>query len=109
MDSLQREELERLMFFEQTREKAAADYIRSPTDPDVRDFLALSCRGAILGFIGFMSRVISFLFYVFLEILRSLAGSGKFFPFLSFFCFYYIEDLRNVQIRLKYVSLGLPC
>jgi tetratricopeptide (TPR) repeat protein len=34
MDSMQREELERLMFFEQTREKAAADYIRSPTDPD---------------------------------------------------------------------------
>lgn len=35
MDSMQREELERLMFFEQTREKAAADYLRSPTDPDV--------------------------------------------------------------------------
>ena len=35
MDSMQREELERLMFFEQTREKAAADYVRSPTDTDV--------------------------------------------------------------------------
>jgi tetratricopeptide (TPR) repeat protein len=34
MDSMQREELERLMFFEQTREKAAADYVRSPTDTD---------------------------------------------------------------------------
>ncbi|CAM6105242.1 unnamed protein product [Calypogeia fissa] len=34
MDSIPREELERLMFFEQTREKAAADYLRSPTDPD---------------------------------------------------------------------------
>jgi hypothetical protein len=35
MDVMQREELERLMFFEQTREKAAADYARSPNDPDV--------------------------------------------------------------------------
>jgi len=35
MDIMQREELERLMFFEQTREKAAADYARSPNDPDV--------------------------------------------------------------------------
>jgi hypothetical protein len=34
MDVMQREELERLMFFEQTREKAAADYARSPNDPD---------------------------------------------------------------------------
>jgi hypothetical protein len=35
MDVMQREELERLMFFEKTREKAAADYARSPNDPDV--------------------------------------------------------------------------
>jgi tetratricopeptide (TPR) repeat protein len=34
MDNMQREELERLMFFEQAREKAAAEYNRSPTDPD---------------------------------------------------------------------------
>ncbi|KAH9561323.1 hypothetical protein CY35_05G016200 [Sphagnum magellanicum] len=34
MDVMQREELERVMFFEQTREKAAADYARSPNDPD---------------------------------------------------------------------------
>jgi len=34
MDIMQREELERLMFFEQTRERAAADYARSPNDPD---------------------------------------------------------------------------
>eukprot|EP00246_Nothoceros_aenigmaticus_P009223 TRINITY_DN245_c0_g1_i3.p1 TRINITY_DN245_c0_g1~~TRINITY_DN245_c0_g1_i3.p1 ORF type:complete len:180 (+),score=28.78 TRINITY_DN245_c0_g1_i3:77-616(+) len=34
MESIPREELERLMFFEQAREKAAADYIRSPKDPD---------------------------------------------------------------------------
>lgn len=32
---MQREELERLMFFEQTRENAAAEYVRSPTDADV--------------------------------------------------------------------------
>jgi hypothetical protein len=35
MDGMQREELERLMFFEQTREKAAASYARNPKDADV--------------------------------------------------------------------------
>jgi hypothetical protein len=35
MDGMQREELERLMFFEQTREKAAAGYARNPKDADV--------------------------------------------------------------------------
>ncbi|KAL2652832.1 hypothetical protein R1flu_020960 [Riccia fluitans] len=30
----EKEELERLMLFEQTREKAAADYLRTPNDPD---------------------------------------------------------------------------
>jgi tetratricopeptide (TPR) repeat protein len=34
MDGMQREELERLMFFEQTREKAAAGYARNPKDAD---------------------------------------------------------------------------
>ncbi|CAK9251315.1 unnamed protein product [Sphagnum jensenii] len=34
MDGMQREELERLMFFEQTREKAAASYARNPKDAD---------------------------------------------------------------------------
>lgn len=53
MDNMQREELERLMFFEQTREKAAADYIRSPTDPDVRfsRFLCSFCSSC--SFAGF--------------------------------------------------------
>jgi hypothetical protein len=41
MDIMQREELERLMFFEQTREKAAADYARSPNDPDVRVYVCV--------------------------------------------------------------------
>ncbi len=40
MDGMQREELERLMFFEQTREKAAASYARNPKDADVFIFLS---------------------------------------------------------------------
>jgi len=40
MDGMQREELERLMFFEQTREKAAASYARNPKDADVFFFLS---------------------------------------------------------------------
>jgi hypothetical protein len=34
LDGLQREELERLMVVEQTREKAAAGYARNPKDAD---------------------------------------------------------------------------
>ncbi|KAG6542163.1 hypothetical protein Mapa_016395 [Marchantia paleacea] len=34
MDSIPREDLQRLMLFEQTREKAASEYLRSPNDPD---------------------------------------------------------------------------
>ncbi len=41
MDGMQREELERLMFFEQTREKAAASYARNPKDADVFFFSPL--------------------------------------------------------------------
>ncbi len=40
MDGMQREELERLMFFEQTREKAAASYARNPKDADVFYFFS---------------------------------------------------------------------
>jgi hypothetical protein len=55
MDIMQREELERLMFFEQTREKAAADYARSPNDPDVSVYMCVFFL--LLLFVGQRERV----------------------------------------------------
>ncbi len=55
MDIMQREELERLMFFEQTREKAAADYARSPNDPDVSVYVCVFFL--LLLFVGQRERV----------------------------------------------------
>jgi hypothetical protein len=55
MDIMQREELERLMFFEQTRERAAADYARSPNDPDVSVYVCVFFL--LLLFVGQRERV----------------------------------------------------
>jgi hypothetical protein len=59
MDGMQREELERLMFFEQTREKAAAGYARNPKDADVDClcfffFWFFGFFGFFLWFVGFL-------------------------------------------------------
>jgi hypothetical protein len=54
MDGMQREELERLMFFEQTREKAAAGYARNPKDADV------DCLYFFFVFFGFFFGLLNF-------------------------------------------------